>query len=236
MRRWSLSICFLLSTLIPLAMAQDPVIVDPKIAKVEFENDRIRVLRVHYQAHQKLAMHQHPAKIAVCLTKFHMRRTAADGSSTEATCEFGTVTWREPEKHAVENLDDTDAETIEIELKYAIAPAAVQVGGIIPLDPSQIELEPHRHVLFKNQYVEVMDVQIDPGDVTSFHRHALDTIFVGLSDSPTQSQLQGGDWEPASPSKIGLTVLDEDSKKPFTHRIKNVGTAPYRVLCVELLP
>ncbi len=157
MRRWSLSICFLLSTVSSLCLAQDPIAVDPKIAKVEFENDRIRVLRVHYGPHQKLALHQHPAKIAVCLAKFHMRRTAADGTSAEATCDFGTVTWREPEKHAVENLDDTATETIEIELKYATVPAATvpvssgSRGDSSQADPTLIELEPHHRVLFKNQ-------------------------------------------------------------------------------------
>ena len=235
--RWSLSICFLMSTLLPLAVAQDPIVVDPKIVKVEFENDRIRVLRVHYQAHQKLAMHQHPAKVAICLTKFHMRRTSADGSSADATCEFGTVTWREPEKHAVENLDDTDAETIEIELKYAKAPATtVPVGGGIPVDPMQIELEPHHHVLFKNQFVEVVDVRIEPGDTTTYHTHSLDTVFVRLSDSSTQSQTRGDDWSPERLSKTGEMVFDENAKKPLTHRVKNIGTAPYHVVCVELLP
>jgi polyisoprenoid-binding protein YceI len=35
------------------AMAQDAVKVDPKHYKVEFENDKIRVLRVNYGPHEK---------------------------------------------------------------------------------------------------------------------------------------------------------------------------------------
>ena len=220
----------------PAAHAQDPVAVDPTIAKVEFENDRIRVLHVHYGPHQKLAMHEHPAKVAVCLTNFHMHRVAPDGTPSEGTCPAGSVTWREPEKHAVENLDDSPAETIEIELKYAHAPAnAASVSGT-SIDPLQIDLEPHHHVVLKNQYVKVMDVRIDPGDTTAYHTHAHDTVFIHLSDSATQAQIRGKDWDPAHPSKPGEVNFDNDSQHPFTHRVKNTGTTPFHVLDIELLP
>jgi quercetin dioxygenase-like cupin family protein len=221
----------------PAARAQDPVAVNPGIAKVEFENDRIRILRVHYEPHQKFAMHEHPAKVAVCLTEFHTRRIAPDGAASEGTCPAGTVVWREPEKHAVENLADSAAETIEIELKYARAPsAAAPAGGGIPVDPFAIDLEPHHHVLFKNQYVEVMDVHIDPGDTTAYHTHAHDTVFIHLTDSVTQSQTKDKDWDPARPSKPGSVAFDNDSAHPFTHRVKNAGPTAYRVLDIELHP
>ncbi len=224
------------STVLP-ASAQDPVTVNPSIAKVEFENDRVRVLRVHYEPHQKFGMHEHPAKVAVCLTQFHPRRVAPDGTAAEGTCPAGTVVWREPEKHAVENLDAAPADSIEIELKYAHAPAAaVPAGGSVPVDPLLIELEPHHHVLFKNQYVEVMDVRIDPADITSYHTHSLDTVYVRLTDSLTQSQIKGEEWGPTRSSKPGQVVVDNHSQHPLTHRVKNLGATPHRVLVVELLP
>jgi len=232
-----LSFALVLSLLTPAIHAQDPVTVNPAIAKVEFENNRIRVLRVHYEPHQKFALHQHPAKIAVCLTNFHMHRVAADGTPSEGACPAGSVTWREPEKHAVENLDNAPADTIEIELKYANDPAtAIPVGGGTPPDPLQIDLEPHHHVLFKNQYVEVMDVRIDPGDTTAYHTHSHDTVFVHLSDSVTLSQVKNKDWGPSRPTKPGEVSFDNDSQHPFTHHVKNIGTTLYRVLDIELHP
>ena len=238
MHRPHLVLFVLVSSLVaPSARAQDPVAVNPAIAKVEFENDRIRVLRVHYEPHQKFAMHEHPAKVAVCLTQFHTRRIAPDGSPSEGACPAGAVVWREPEKHAVENLDDSPAETIEIELKYAhAAAAAVPVGGGMPVDPLQIDLEPHHHVVFKNQYVEVMDVRIEPGDITAYHTHAHDTVFIRLTDSVTQSQTKDKDWDPARHSKPGEVAFDNDSQHPFTHHVKNAGATPYRVLDIELRP
>ena len=230
-------ILFIVLIVAAAARAQDPVAVDPTIAKVEFENDRIRVLRVHYGPHQKLAMHEHPAKVAVCLTNFHMHRVDG-GTSSEATCPAGSVTWREPEKHAVENLDDSPAETVEVELKYARTPAATApVGRDIPIDA---HLEPHYHVLFENQYVKVMDVRIDPGDTTAYHTHFHDDVFIRLTSSQTQSQLRSATkeeaWGPIRTTKPGEVAFEDGSVHPFTHHLKNVGTTAYRVLVVELLP
>ena len=45
------------------AYAQDAAKVDPKHYKVEFENDRARVLRINYVPGEKSVMHEHPANV-----------------------------------------------------------------------------------------------------------------------------------------------------------------------------
>ncbi len=66
------AVCLIASS----AMAQDPVKVDPKHYKVEFENAQVRVLRIRYGPHEKSVMHDHPDSVAVLLgelnTKFPM--------------------------------------------------------------------------------------------------------------------------------------------------------------------
>jgi len=103
-------------------LAQEPVAVNSKVVKVEFENDRIRVLRVHYGPHEKRDMEGHPAKIIVALTGSYIRMTLPDGTSRESRPEPGTVTWTEPERYAVQNLSNGPMEDIEVELKRAKAP------------------------------------------------------------------------------------------------------------------
>jgi hypothetical protein len=49
------------STAQPGAARTDPVRVDPKHYKVEFENEKVRVLRIKYGSHEKSVMHGHPA-------------------------------------------------------------------------------------------------------------------------------------------------------------------------------
>ncbi len=53
---------------VPQPITDDPVKVDPHHYKVEFENDRVRVLPIKYGAGEKLVMHSHPESIAVFLT------------------------------------------------------------------------------------------------------------------------------------------------------------------------
>ena len=153
-------------------LAQEPVAVNSKVVKVEFENDRIRVLRVHYGPHEKRDMEGHPAKIIVALTGSYIRMTLPDGTSRESRPEPGTVTWTEPERYAVENLSNGPMEDIEVELKRAKAPA----GAVSPA-PSHsttqgtmpTSLEPHHHLRYENQFVRVLEVTLEPGESSLFH-------------------------------------------------------------------
>src|SRR6202030_2766241 len=69
------------------AMAQDPIKVDAKHYKVEFENDQVRVLRITYGPHEKSVMHGHPASVAVFLTDGQSRFTMPDGKTQDAPME-----------------------------------------------------------------------------------------------------------------------------------------------------
>src|SRR5207245_10656701 len=71
------------------ARAQDPVKVDPKHYKVEFENDQVRVLRIHYGVGEKSVMHNHPDSVAVFLVDQTAKFTYPDGKSEEAAAKAG---------------------------------------------------------------------------------------------------------------------------------------------------
>ena len=72
-----------------VAFAQDAVKVDPKHYKVEFENSQVRVLRIHYGAHEKSVMHHHPDSVVTFLTDTHVKFTLPDGTSTKHTVKAG---------------------------------------------------------------------------------------------------------------------------------------------------
>ncbi len=114
------------------AKAQDPVKVDPKHNKVEFENAQVRVLRFTYEPHWKSPMHEHPANITVYLTDFHTRFTYPDGKTEERQGKAGQVFWGAPVKHEAEHLGDKLLEGIQVELKAkpaAAKPAAAKKKG-----------------------------------------------------------------------------------------------------------
>jgi hypothetical protein len=105
-----------------VAFAQDPVKVDPKHYKVEFENSQVRVLKIHYGAHEKSVMHHHPDSVVTFLTDAHVKFTLPDGTSSEHTVKAGDAQWNAAGNHLPENLGDSAMEAILVELKHS-APA-----------------------------------------------------------------------------------------------------------------
>lgn len=101
----------------PAMGPQDPVVVDSKHYKVEFENERVRVLRITYGPHEKSVMHGHPAGIAVPLTEVRGKFTFPDGRIEERTMKAGEALWSGAEEHLPENLGDRRMELILVELK-----------------------------------------------------------------------------------------------------------------------
>ena len=95
----------------------DPVKLDPKHYKVEFENDRVRVLRVNYGPREKSVMHSHPDGIGVFLTEQKARFSFTDGRATESQFKAGEVKWLAEKTHLPENLADEPLELVLVELK-----------------------------------------------------------------------------------------------------------------------
>jgi len=106
------------------AFAQDPVKVDPKHYTVVFENERVRVLKIHYGPHEKSVMHSHPDGVVTFLTDERGKFTMPDGTSQERSGKIGDSLWAPAETHLPENLGDTPLEGILVELKGKTAAPA----------------------------------------------------------------------------------------------------------------
>jgi quercetin dioxygenase-like cupin family protein len=122
MKRMGIAVLCLLAGGVRPAAAQDPVKVDAKHYKVEFENDQVRVLRITYGPHEKSVMHEHPGTVAVFLTDGHARFVLAGGKSQDAPMKAGTTVWGAAEQHLPENVGDQPFELVMVELKGAQAP------------------------------------------------------------------------------------------------------------------
>jgi hypothetical protein len=103
--------------------AEEAVAADPKHYTVEFENDRVRVLRIKYGPHEKSVMHDHPANVAVFLTDIQSKFTLPDGSTAAASRKAGSMEWDAGGTHLPENVGDQPFELILVELKGDSAPA-----------------------------------------------------------------------------------------------------------------
>jgi quinol monooxygenase YgiN/quercetin dioxygenase-like cupin family protein len=101
------------------AMAQDPVPIYPGNYKVLLENDRVRVLDFQLKKGAKEDFHAHPAAVTYVLAPFKIRFTFPDGSTRIREAKAGDLFYGDALIHASENIGDTDAHGLLIEMKSA---------------------------------------------------------------------------------------------------------------------
>src|SRR5438874_10408968 len=110
----------LLSLLVVLrtpGYAQDPVKTSPQYYKVLLENDQVRVLEYRLKAGEKEPMHSHLAGVVYVLSGAKLKFSYPDGRTEERSAATGETIWRDRTTHAVENVGDTEAHAIAIDLK-----------------------------------------------------------------------------------------------------------------------
>src|ERR1700732_2372887 len=101
----------------PIVLAQDAVKVDPKHYTVVSENDRVRILKVHYGPHEKSVMHSHPNLVAVFLNDSKGQFTFPDGKKQDITAKAGDAQYEDAVTHLPENTGDNGMDIILVELK-----------------------------------------------------------------------------------------------------------------------
>lgn len=96
----------------------DPLKLDKKHYKLEFENAQVRVLRTKIGPHGSVPMHRHPLnRVTVFLTDQDFEITDSKGVKTPAKHKAGDVAWGAPIEHTEKNLSDKPFEVLSIELK-----------------------------------------------------------------------------------------------------------------------
>ncbi len=106
-------------------------------------------------------------------------------------------------------------------------------SALIAQTPVPVEQEPHHHVVWKNDSVEVIRVFVPAGESTLFHTHSRDRVAVDLTSTMLSFQKLNepeGQPEPSIPGDISSHA---DFDAPYTHRLHNVGQKTYEVLDVE---
>jgi quercetin dioxygenase-like cupin family protein len=136
---------FLASALACLAVgsarAQEPTKVEPKHYKLDFENERVQVVSVHYGPHEKSALHEHPGGVVVSVSDAHLRFTDENGKVREVYAKAGEARWYGAFKHRVENLGDTPYDAVYIAVKGKLATASTGADGATDAEAERILAE-----------------------------------------------------------------------------------------------
>jgi quinol monooxygenase YgiN/quercetin dioxygenase-like cupin family protein len=109
--------------------AQDPLPIYPQNYHVILENSNVRVLDFMLRKGAKEDLHSHPAHVVYVVTGFKIRFTLADGRTVVRETNAGDVLYSDAITHASENIGDSDAHGILVELKTAETRAALRGGA-----------------------------------------------------------------------------------------------------------
>lgn len=119
------------------AWGQDPTKVEPKHYKLDFENDRVQVVSVHYGAHEKSTLHEHPGGVVVVITGGHLKFIDEKGKVTDVFAKPGEARWFNPFKHTVENVGDTSYNAVYVGIKSKVSSSNTVNGKLLSEDEAR---------------------------------------------------------------------------------------------------
>jgi quercetin dioxygenase-like cupin family protein len=95
---------------------------------------------------------------------------------------------------------------------------------------SDVSGDSFHQVLFENEAVRILRVELPPGRETSLHRHDRDYVMTVLGKAEVRESRQGQEpvvrnWE------AGQAVFLEGN---FVHQVRNLGKEPFRAVLVEV--
>jgi len=218
--------------------APDALVASPDHYKLEFENEFVRVLRVHYGPHDTSPMHVHPAPggVLVPLLEQNARLHGQDGSAQEVHFKIGQARWADSKPgtdlsfqttHWEENLSDQPFELIRVEVKPGAVKAA-QTTELNELDPLIVDPQ-HYHLEMENQFVKVIRCRIPPHDRVAMHHHPVGAVVIFMTDQNLRQTAADGAASEAH-NKNGKAIWTE----PTTHMGENMSELPYEYIRVDI--
>ncbi|TNC22194.1 cupin domain-containing protein [Amycolatopsis alkalitolerans] len=94
----------------------DPVVTDPRLYRVVWENERVRVLEYRDAPGDMTHLHGHPDSVMVTLSSFQ-RVISAEGREVPVELEAGQVRWLDAQEHQGRNAGRTETHALFVELK-----------------------------------------------------------------------------------------------------------------------
>ena len=179
------------------AMAQDPLKILPQAYKLQFENEWVKVTRVHYAPHEKLPPHQH----TVSASAYVYLNDSGPVVFKHIDLPYGAVT-RQPTKdgtfrlyqglkeiHEVENLSDLPSDFLRVEFKTE------------PLSEKTLRGRFHREtypagenfqkVQFENEQIRITRLVCAPGKSLQFARNLTEpALLIALNPSDLVSKVK----------------------------------------------
>ena len=95
--------------------------------------------------------------------------------------------------------------------------------------------EPHHRTVYENADFRILDVRVAPGESAADHRHDHDIATVSMNAGTATRITSGGQIQNRPPRLLADATITEYTGKPSSHKLDNVGNAPYQLFAVENL-
>lgn len=115
--RWKAVLIDLKSQPPPTPFALDAVKLDPQHNLVLFENDRVRVVRVHFDLGEKGPVVDKRPRVIILVTDMHAEVAKSGGAPEARDGTAGTIYWSLGGSQATMNRNETKLDNIVVELK-----------------------------------------------------------------------------------------------------------------------
>ncbi|MGH9768495.1 MAG: hypothetical protein ACREAB_13775 [Blastocatellia bacterium] len=219
------------------ALAQDPVKVAPHAYKLDFENDWVKVLRVHYAPKEKIAEHDHPPTAAA----YVYLNDSEPVIFKHIGLSYGAVTrpavkarsfrlwYATKETHEVENTGDTPSDFLRIEFKTEPVNAKSLRGKFQPEEYAAGEN--FQKIQFENEQIRATRLVIAPRKKLAVSTGENEpALLVALT--PASFKFTKGKSKPSKlPLDAGKTGWIEQSA---VIEFENTGDAPAELLRFDL--
>ncbi len=100
-----------------MAKIPDALVGAPRAYRLLMENDRVRVLDVRFKPGEKATLHSHPDHVVYVLSDARLRLSVPDGKTMDVDLKAGQAIWIGAGPHATENVGETAAHNLVVELK-----------------------------------------------------------------------------------------------------------------------
>ena len=198
---------------------QDPTKSLPDAYKVQFENDYVKVVRVHYDAGAKLADHTHPAGTTVYLYLNDSEGVvfAHSGGSNRAVTRPAVkagairIAAGQEEHHTAENTSSTPSDFLRIMFK-------TDHGGVANLR----QRLPPTDVEFANKQMRITRLRVKPGQ----------NLLIEAKDTPSlRIAMREGVKQWTTPPPDMLQWLDKGTTEEFAV----TGDFPVDIIKIDFL-
>jgi hypothetical protein len=181
---FSLPVIFLLFTV--AASAQDPLKVAPQAYKLEFENEWVKVMRVHYSPREKIPAHDHTERAAAYVylndggPVIFKHIGLAYGAVTRPATKAGSFRLYKAlkEVHEVENTSDLPSDFLRVEFKTRMVDEKTLRGRF--QRESWPAGENYQKIQFEDEQIRVTRLACAPGKRLDVPAGASSALLIAL--------------------------------------------------------